>query len=160
VTVTGDYVAGVSPGPSGFGLLRVVTDPWVASTIYVNNVPMDDGSLNWVKLPPGTYTVHFTDGVGYASPLNQTVTVTVGEATTVTGTFTPLGSLHVITDPWLGSATIYVDGTPMDDGGVWVALVPGTYTVSFGDVPGKTTPLPQTVTVTAGESTTATGYFT
>jgi hypothetical protein len=160
VTAIGNYVPGVNPGPSGFGLLRVETSPAVVSSVYVNNVLMDDWGLNWVKLAPGTYTIHFTDVPGFASPANQTVTVTAGQTTTVTGNFQQLGYLHVTTNPAV-AGTIYVDGTAMDDWGVWVALEPGTYTVSFGDVQGKVTPAPQpNVIVTAGQTTPVTGDYT
>jgi predicted GH43/DUF377 family glycosyl hydrolase len=159
VEVTGDYVAGTHSGPTGVGLLRVVTDPAVQSSIYVNNVLMDDWGLNWVELPPGTYTIHFSDVPGYASPANQTVTVTADQTTIVTGAFTQIGALHVITNPPV-PATIYINGVPMDDWGVWVELPAGTYTVSFGDVAGYTTPADQVVTVIAGTSVTVTGNYT
>jgi len=159
VTVTGNYVAGTNSGPTGVGLLRVVTSPAVQSSIYVNNVLMDDWGLNWVELPPGTYTIHFSDVPGYASPANQTVTVTADQTTIVTGAFTQIGALHVITNPPV-PATIYINGVPMDDWGVWVELPAGTYTVSFGDVAGYTTPADQVVTVIAGTSVTVTGNYT
>jgi len=157
-TVTGNYVPGANPGPSGFGYLHVITDPALGSTIYVNNVPMDDLALNWVKLDPGAYTVHFSDLPGYISPPDQTVTVTAGEGTDVTGKFTQAGYLHVTTDCPV-APTIYVEGNAMDEGGIWVALQPGTYTVSFGDVEGYTTASPQTVTVTSGQTTTVAGGY-
>jgi hypothetical protein len=65
----------------------------------------------------------------------------------------------VVTNPPVGS-TIYVNNVPMDDWGVWVALAPGDYVVSFGDVSGYTTPTPQSVTVTAGKTpTVVTGEY-
>jgi hypothetical protein len=160
ITATGNYVAGTNSGPTGLGLLRVVTSPAAQSSIYVNNVLMDDWGLNWVKLAPGTYTVHFSDVRGYASPANQTVQVTAGQTTVVTGVFTQLGALHVVTSPAV-PGTIYVNGVPMDDWGMWVELPAGSYTVSFGDVAGYTKPADQVgVIVTAGTSTTVTGYYT
>ena len=159
VTVTGDYVPGVHSGPSGHGLLRVVTKPAVQSSIYVNDTLMDDWGLNWVKLTPGPYTVHFSDVPGFASPVNQTVVVTAGQVTLVTGAFAQLGNLHVVTNPPV-PATIYVNGVAMDDWGVWVELPAGSYTVSFGDVAGYTKPADQLVTVAVGATTTVVGQYT
>jgi hypothetical protein len=157
VTVAGNYVPGVNPGPTGFGYLHVTTNPAVVSTIYVDDTAMDDWGV-WVKLAPGTYAIHFSDVPGYASPSDQTVTVAANAATNVTGTFTQLGYLHVTTNPPV-SGTIYVNGTAMDDGGVWVTLQPGTYMVSFGDAPSKVRPSPQIVTVAPGSTTTIIGQY-
>jgi hypothetical protein len=159
VMVTGNYVAGVNPGPTGFGLLRVTTSPAVVSSIYVNDVLMNDWGIDWVKLTPGTYTIHFTDVPGFLSPKNQTVIVTAAEVTEATGLFTQLGYLRVITNPPV-AGTIYANGNPMDDWGVWVAVQPGSYTVSFGDVPAYAKPASQVAVVTAGSTTTITGQYT
>jgi hypothetical protein len=159
VTATGNYVAGANPGPTGYGNLRVQTNPAVISSIYVNNVLMNDWGLDWVKLAPGTYTIHFTDVPGFATPANQTVTVTAGETTIVTGDFVQLGYLHVTTNPAL-AATISIDGVTRDDWGVWIPLMPGQHTVQLGDVAGYTTPADQQVTVVAGTSATVTGNYT
>ena len=157
--VTGSYVSGVNAGPTGFGLLRVTTSPAVVSSIYVNDVLMNDWGVDWVKLAPGTYTIHFTGVPGFLAPANQTVIVTADATTEVIGAFTQVGYLHVTTNPGV-DATIYVDGTAMDQWGAWVSLAPGTYTVSFGDVQGKVTPPPQTVTVTAGATEDVIGQYT
>jgi phenylpyruvate tautomerase PptA (4-oxalocrotonate tautomerase family) len=157
-TVTGNYVVSGGSGPSGFGMLRVTTSPAVVSTIFVGNVAMDDWGLNWVKLAPGTYTVHFSDVPGYISPANQTVVVNVDATTVVTGVFTQVGYLHVTTNPAV-AGTISVNGVPMDDWGVWVSLPAGSYTVSFGDVAGYTKPADQVVNVIAGSTTPVTGNY-
>src|SRR5262249_807364 len=55
---------------------------------------------------------------------------------------------------------ILVNGIPMDSWGLtWVDLAPGQYTLSFTHVEGFTEPAPQTVTVTAGQTTVAQGNF-
>jgi len=157
VTVAGNYMSGVNPGPTGFGYLHVTTNPAVVSTIYVDDTAMDDTGV-WVKLAPGTYAIHFSDVPGYASPSDQTVTVAASATANVTGTFMQLGHLHVTTNP-LVSGAIYVNGTAMDDRGVWLTLQPGTYTVSFGDAPSKVRPSPQIVTVAPGSTTTIIGQY-
>ena len=50
---------------------------------------------------------------------------------------------------------------PMDQWGLqWVRLAPGTYTVSFSDVPGFETPASQTFTLVAGTTQVMSGSFT
>ena len=67
--------------------------------------------------------------------------------------------LRVTTSPAV-RGKIIVDGVPRDEWGLnWVKVAPGTHTVSFGDVYGYTTPVSQTVTVTAGQTTPAVGGF-
>jgi hypothetical protein len=67
--------------------------------------------------------------------------------------------LRVTTSPAVGSQ-IRVNGVPMDTWGLtWVKLAPGSYTVSFADVEGFTTPADQVVSVTDGNTTVVTGTF-
>jgi hypothetical protein len=146
----------------------------------------NDWGLDWVKLSEGTYKLQFSEPPGWWAPNQVQVYVytqgsltpdlgypqTVGWApggfpipiypdkvTEVRVGFTQLGYLHVITDPAV-SGTIYVDGVPMNDWGCWVPLLPGEYTVSFGDVPGYTKPADQIVSVTAGGTIIVTGTYT
>jgi hypothetical protein len=86
------------------------------------------------------------------------VSVSAGNTTTVTGTFTQRGSLRVITSPAV-AGTVSVDGVPRDDWGMWTDVPTGAHQVCFGDVPGKTPPACQNVTVNAGALTTVTGVY-
>ncbi len=161
VTITGNYVADSSapgPDPSTFGYLRVTTNPAVAAQILVDGIPRDEWGLAWVKMAPGTYTVSFTSVYGVTPPAPQAVTVTAGATATYNAAFTVLGSLRILTSPAL-PGTIFVNGIPRDDWGMWQSMAPGTYTVSFGPVPGYATPAPQTATVTAGVLTPITGAY-
>ncbi len=223
------------------GRLRVTTSPPEPGQILVNGQPYDSWGLAWVKLPPGSYTLSFTDVPGYSTPAPVTATVNSGADTTVAGAYVQRGLLRVTTSPALPAApTILIDGIPRDDWGVWtflptgshqicfdkvvgynppacatvdltvagatvngayvinpaapgpsnfgylrvttspavpsqisvngvphdswalskVKLSPGSYSVSFSDVPGYATPVPQTVTVSNGALTSATGTFT
>jgi len=146
-----------------YGMLRVYSDPAVQTTIFVNNVPRDDWGLNWLKLAPGEYTIHFSDVPGFATPANQTVTVTTDETTTVTGNFIRYGYLHVTTNspslPYGVNATISIDGKPRNDWGAWLPLTPGMHIVQFGDVANYITPPDQQPTVVAGTSVTASGNY-
>ena len=140
-------------------LLRVTTNPAVPAKIFVSGVPRDEWGLNWVKLAPGTYTVSFGVVYGYATPSSQTVTVVAGGTANAVGSFVPLGSLRIVTSPAV-SGTVFVDNIPRDDWGMWQSMPAGTYTVSFGPVPGYSTPASQTAIVTGGSLTTITGAYT
>jgi nitrous oxidase accessory protein NosD len=164
--VTGRYVydgSGSGPDLTRLGFLRVVTSvgdfqAGVQSRISVDGVVRDEWGLSWVKLPIGTHTVSFSGVPALETPAPQTVEVRAGEVTYITGFFRFHGSLRVITSPAV-PATIFVDGIPRNDWGMWQSMPAGTYTVSFGSVPGYPTPLPQQVTVTEGRLTVVTGSY-
>jgi hypothetical protein len=157
--VTGNYTS--SPGavePSGYGMLRVVTDPAVPSQILIDGVAYDSWGLNWVKLSPGNYQVSFADVAGYVTPADQTATVSADVTTEITGSFVQQGQLRVITSPPV-SATVFVNGVPRNDWGMWTDLVPGDYQICFGAVAGYATPGCQPATIIAGTTTTITGTY-
>src|SRR5437667_5460769 len=160
--ITGNFAQNPSapgPDPTTFGYLRVTTNPATAAQILVNNIPMDDWGLTWVKLSPGTYTVSLGQGYGYTPPAPTTITIGAGATTVYNAPIVVHGALRVLTSPAL-PGTIFVNGVPRDDWGMWQSMPPGTYTVSFGPVPGYATPASQTATVTAGVLTTKTGVYT
>ena len=161
LTVTGTYTpnsVATGPDPSTYGLLRVTTSPALGSKIVVDGVPRDEWGLNWVKVAPGTHTISFGDVYGYTTPLSQTVAVTAGQTTPAVGGFIQQGSLRILTSPAL-AATLFVDNVPRDDWGMWQSIPSGSYVVSFGPVPGYTTPAPQTAKVAAGALSTITGTY-
>ncbi len=135
------------------GYLRVAIDPPVPAQILLDGIPVSAWDSGWMKLPPGDYQVSFSDVDGFATPDAQTVTVTDGATTEVTGVFTARGWLRVITDPAV-SATISVDGSVAGDSGVWTDLVVGSHEVCFVDVTYNTIRKCETVTLVAGETTT------
>jgi uncharacterized delta-60 repeat protein len=141
------------------GMLRVATDPAVPSQILLDGVPMDRWGLTWVKVPVGEYALAFTDVQGFSGPATQSVTVSEDTTTTVNGSFLERGWLQVTTSPAV-PATIYVDGAPMDDWGVWTDVDPGSYEVCFGAVAGYAAPECQVVDVVAGTNTPVEGVFT
>ena len=149
----------VTATPATVGYLRVTTNPAVPSQISINGVIADSWGLTWVKLSPGSYTIHFSHIEGYTEPADQTVSVTAGNTTTVAGAFTQRGSLHVTTSPAV-AGTISVDGTPRNDWGMWTDIPTGSHQVCFGAVAGYTAPACQNVAVTAGSTTSVTGTYT
>ena len=116
-------------------------------------------------LSVGQHTVEFSDVAGWTKPGNQTVTISDGQTTTATGTYTQqIGSLQVTISPqgaidagaqWrrVGTSTWLNSGTT--EPGIPV----GQHTVEFSDVAGWTKPANQTVTISNGQTTTATGTY-
>jgi ABC-type transport system substrate-binding protein/PKD repeat protein len=159
--VTGQYT--LSPGapgpdPATYGFLRVTTNPAVPAQILVNGIPRDEWGLTWVKMAPGTYTISFKGVYGVTPPAPADVVVAAGQTTEYQGNFQVHGSLRVITDPAV-PGTIFVDGLPRDDWGMWQSMLPGSYKVSYGPVAGFVTPAPETVAVAAGALTFVTGQY-
>ncbi len=139
--VTGTYTASAgATGQSGMGLLRVTTGPALPSQVSVDGNAADTWGLNWLEIVPGSHQVCFSSVQGYTTPACQTVSVSAGATTSVTGTFTQRGFLHVQTSPAV-AATVYINGAPTDDWGVWTDLPAGAYTVCFGAVPAAPPPL-------------------
>jgi len=149
----------VNPPPTSSGMLRVASSPAVPTQILVDGQIADSWGLAWLSLPAGTHTVSFSHVQGYTEPAPQTVTVTAGGTTTVTGTFVPRGFLRVMTSPPVASE-VTVDGNPADDMGVWTDMPVGTHQVCFRPVAGYTAPPCQPAAITAGTTTTVTGTFT
>ncbi len=157
--VVGDYSAApAASGQSGVGLLRVTTSPALASQITVDGSVADTWGLNWLEIAPGSHTVCFTAIQGYTTPGCQTVSVSSGQTTTVTGTFTERGFLQVVTSPAV-AGTVFVDGVPADDWGLYTDLPADTYTLCFGAVSGYTAPSCENATVTAGALTQVTAPY-
>jgi hypothetical protein len=145
--------------PNQRGSLRVITSPPVPAAISIDGTPRDNWGM-WADLPTGSHRVCFGSTADYITPPCQTVVITGGNLTRVTGKYTRTGRLRVTTNPALPTQ-ILVDGMPMGGWGLdWVDLAPGSYTVSFTHVEGYTEPAPQTVLVTAGNTTVVQGSFT
>jgi parallel beta-helix repeat protein len=145
-----------------FGQLRLQTSPAVPTTISIDGVPRSAWGLDWVKMPPGEYTLSFTDTFGYLAPevievtypgedaitqpVTEPITIYAGETTEVMVHCIQLGNLWVRTDPMV-STIISLDGTPPSNNwGFWVDLLPGDYNLSISDVTVYKTPIVVEVT--------------
>jgi hypothetical protein len=164
-TVTGTFTSNPSAlGQSGVGVLRAVTSPAVPSQITIKPSAgspyiADTWGLTGLELPPGSYTVSFSHVTGWTEPAPQTITITSGNTTTVTGAFTQRGFLRVTTSP-AAPGTITVDGIPRNDWGMWTDIPTGSHTVCFGGVVGyASTPPCQPATVNPGVETDVTGNY-
>jgi hypothetical protein len=154
-----ELVLNVALTPIGEGLLRVVTDPPVPAVLIVDGEPRDMWGLTWMPITEGDHTVCFGEVTGFVAPPCEDVVVSPNETTEVTGHYTPVAMLRVLTDPPLPS-TVSVDGHPANDWGVWTALPVGPHEVCFGKVAGWTPPSCEVVELIAGETITLTGQFT
>ena len=96
---------------------------------------------------------------GYATPPCRLVDVVVGEVTEVVGEYGRFGLLKVEVEPAGLPSTIFVDGEPRDEYGLFAFTEPGPRTVCWGDVDGFQSPACQEVGVVAGEQSTVTGTF-
>jgi hypothetical protein len=158
-TVTGTFVQR--------GFLHVFTSPALPSTISIDGIPRDDWGV-FTDLATGSHQVCFGLVKDFTPPTCQTAVVTSGATTNITGTFTSspgasgqtnVGLLRVVTSPAVASQ-ITVDGNIADTWGLnWLEIAPGSHTVCFTPREGFTTPACQTVAVTAGSTTAATGTF-
>jgi uncharacterized repeat protein (TIGR01451 family) len=158
--VRGDFVR--------LATLRVNTSPAVPAQISIDGQPADQWGV-WTDLPAGVHEICFGDLADFTAPACQTVNLVAGVTTEITGTYTPspgapgetnVGYLRVVTDPAVPSQ-IVIDGTRRSTWSTtWVEMAPGTYDLSFTDVPGFLTPAPTTVTIAAGQTTTVNGNFT
>jgi hypothetical protein len=157
------------------GLLHVQIVPAVPTIIMLDGSPRGCWGLTYVKLQPGNYTLSFTDVAGYLKPnsvsisqnggayVNQSLTTPIsiiaGQTTDVIANWTQLGNMHVTTTPAV-PATIFCNGVPREDWGLWTYFPSGSYTVSFGNLNGFNTPGSQVAVVSAGTTTNVNGNYT
>jgi hypothetical protein len=165
-TVTGTFTACCGClAQSGVGLLRVTTNPALPSQITIqqglNKWIADHWGLSWLELSSAgsPYTVCFQRVIGWTEPACQTVTVSSGVTTTVTGNFARRGFLRVFTTA--GSpGTVYVDGIPRNDWGIWTDIPVGLHSVCFGQAGGySNTPPCQSASIAWGAETDITGTY-
>jgi hypothetical protein len=127
----------------------------------------------FTDVPTGTHQVCFGAVADYNPPGCQTIAVTAGNLTNLTGTFTSnpgapgqsgMGLMRIASSPAVATQITITPsgGSPYiaDSWGLnWLELAPGSYTVSFAHVQGWTEPAPQTVTITAGNTTVVPANF-
>lgn len=161
-SATGAYVQHV-------GSLKVTITPAAAMTAGAQwNVDAGDwqaGGSTVANLPIGSHTVTFKELTGWSTPAAQTVTIENGKTTAATGAYVQqVGYLLVTIFP---AAAITAGAQWRIDNGSWLKscvrvpnIAVGSHTVSFKNLPGWTSPPPQTVTVNTARTTAATGNYT
>ena len=113
----------------------------------------------------GDYSVEFKPLTGWTTPATQNVTIVVGQASRLAGTYVQqLGSLQVTLLPpeavaagaqWRRTGT-----TPWLDSGASEVLTPGNYTVEFKSAPGWVTPVSQTFNLSDKQTVTLSAVYT
>lgn len=146
--------------PPASGRLRVTTNPPVPSRIFVDGVPRNDWGLDWLGLPAGSHDVCFSDVPGFTTPPCTTIQVLAQQTTAIEGVFDRLGLLKVEVTPAGVPSTIFVDGLPREEYGLFAFFEPGIHKVCWGDVDRFAAPGCANVTVQAGNQTTVSGAFT
>ncbi|MFY4814063.1 CehA/McbA family metallohydrolase [Haloarcula sp. AONF1] len=114
VTATIDDEGEVSPADARITVLDGGT---AVQTVYTETTPAGTASF---QLPPGNYTLVFNHGTGYiAEPVEKNISVTPGEAVSVTATFTeeldPSERDWVGIDPHAHSSVSFDGKTPIDN---------------------------------------------
>ena len=128
--------AGVDPTE---GRLSVRLEPPVPAQIFVDGVPRDTWSLTDLDLDEGPHIVSFADVPGFATPEDFWIDIEAGDSYNLIAHYGVLHSLRVTTSPPV-DGTIFVDGYPKDQWGLWTYVEPGSHRVCFGPVPGMQTP--------------------
>jgi len=152
------------------GSLKVTIEPSAARSAGAKWKPV--GTTTWrsssITLSgqnAGNCEVEFKAITGWNTPIHQTVTITAGQTTTATGTYTPQpGSLKVNLLPAAavsaGAQWRPVGSTAWYDSGYTLPDIPaGSITIEFKDVSGWREPANKTVTVYGGRATTTTGTY-
>lgn len=116
--------------------------------------------------PAGNHTVEFSDiGSAWTNPGSQTVTISEGVGATVTGTYVAPSGTGTLQVTILPAGVTGYGAQWRVDGGLWQAsgyiqtVAAGSHTLQFSDVCNLGKPADQTVTITAGGSSTRSGTY-
>jgi hypothetical protein len=118
-------------------------------------------------LAPGDHVITFSNIDGFTTPAMQSVPVTVRQTTLVTANYATIipndGSLQVMISPSgavdAGALWQVGDSAWQTNGGIVAGLPAGSYTLSFTNIFGWTTPSSEIVTITSNQTTPAAGTY-
>ena len=132
---------------------RTGTSTWRNSGATESNVPV------------GTHTIEFKEITGWTKPANRQVTVNAGQTATATGTYIQqTGGIQITIEPadarsagaqWRRTGT----STWRNSGATESNVPVGTHTIEFKEITGWTKPANRQVTVSAGQTATATATY-
>jgi uncharacterized repeat protein (TIGR02543 family) len=114
---------------------------------------------------PASYFITLHPVAGWVGPTTVVATITAGQTTNITVTFTPdttPGLLTVTLSPPSAAsagAAWHVNGGAAQGSEAMVSLTPGSYTVTFDSIPGWTAPPSQIVQVQLAQTTVVTGNY-
>ncbi|SPF48491.1 Putative cysteine peptidase (modular protein) [Syntrophobacter sp. SbD1] len=158
------YTGASQPG----GALSVTIGPAGAATAgaewKVDNGGWQVSGATVSGLIAGSHTVSFNTISGWTTPSSQTVTISNGQTASASGTYVQQGGSLTVSILPQGAITAgakwQVDGGAWQNSGATVsALAAGQLVVNFGTIPSWTTPASQTVSISNGLTTTATGTY-
>jgi len=162
--------ANFAPGDPSLGTLTVTIQPPAAAAAGVTwgfNANDFRGSGSSYTTFPATYILTIHPVEGWLGPYGVFATLTAGQTTNITVTFTPdptPGFLTVTLSPpgvVSAGAKWHVNGGAAQGNGASLSLLPGSgYTVTFDSVPGWMAPPSQAVTVQRSQTTVVTGNYT
>jgi hypothetical protein len=130
----------------------------------VDGGPFQNSGATLSDLSTGSHSIAFKAVNGWATPANQTITVTLNQLTTITGIYVAqTGSLRVDLAPPSAIAAggrWQVDGGPFQNSGTVISgLSVGSHTITFKPVDGWVTPANQTVTIILNQTIAAAAFY-
>jgi uncharacterized protein (TIGR03437 family) len=160
ITFTATYV-------STGGSVSVATNLAGASFILMGAASYGGSGTSWSQstAPAGTYTVTYNSVSGYTTPASETKTLTNGGSITFTGNYTQIattgGTITVSTNRANASFAISGPSNYNGSGSSWsqAGAPAGTYTITYGDLSGYTTPAGRTITLSSGDTITFSGIY-
>ena len=159
-TAVGPFDVWIGVLNAGFEFARVTIDRLAPGEVRGGTVHFTLPIAKFATAyPPGTYTLYCTHNFGDSNPVNNYMLADVELTDTQTGaiqiTVTPSG----LNAPW--TLTGAGGGTQSGSGSTLLTgLVPGDYTITWGDVAGYDTPTAETATLATGATLTFTGAYT
>lgn len=172
ITMNGNknITANFASGDPTMGTVIVTIQPPAAATAGVTwgfNANDYRASGSSYTTFPATYILDLHTVAGWIGPSTVFATLTAGQTTNVSVTFTPditPGLLTVTLSPpdvATAGAQWHVNGGAGQGSGATVQLAPGSgYTITFDSVPGWAAPSSQTVTIQRAQTTVISGSYT
>ncbi len=149
---------------SAFGTIEVKTNLARATFLMSGPVSYSGSGKNWRRMfaPAGTYTITYGDVSGFVTPASETRTLSSGGTISFAGEYKlNTGTIEVKTN--LARATFLISGPASYSGSGknWrrVGAPSGSYTITYGDVPGFVTPASETKTLSSSGTISFTGDY-
>ena len=155
-TIAGDYVAEVVDPYADWGYLQVTLTGTDAGRWTIDSGDTWHESGVTLYVPAGPYGVQFEPVNGYTTPLEQIVTVSAGQTTSVSAEYAEyfVTSLKVTLSGAAAGRWSIDDGSTWHESGTTLTLAPGSYTVTYQPVAGYVTPSSTFIAVLVDQTTT------
>ena len=125
-----------------------------------NGAWMNSGTVA-SDLQVGAHVIGFKTVSGYATPPEQSVTVSLGQTATINAVYSESLTVTIFPSTAVSAGAQWrVDGGTWNNSGATVYIGSGQHTVTFKDVAGWTTPDGQTFAIGSGDAATKTGTYT